>query len=296
MKALLGIWLVLGTLLAGNARADVLQPHYLLDVQARFTVAADGTVEDIEVRGIEDEMVLGRVVDRLAGWTFSLAGNSAEPDSADPVGVTARFQLVAVPNGDFMQVRIRRPSFTSRPLFARPHPDDWQVNGQRVRRTPINHPASSEIRRRGRGVHMLDTEIVYLVEYGPDGRVSNAGVTSIDLFHVEVRESEIEKLERMLEPYVDQGARGLRLWRFPAAEGEDPPAIRRVLIPVRFLSDNLAGISRRGEWRHALSIDSMVDDWARREGDQRAVPALDDGSDEIEQRLVLLATEDELVL
>ena len=150
MKTFLAFWLVLGALVAADARAEVLQPHYLLDAQARFTVAADGAVEDIEVQGIEDEMVLGRVVDRLAGWKFSLAENTTE--SAESVGVTARFQLVAVPNGDFMQVRIRRPSFTSRPLFARAHPDDWQIDGQRVHRTPISHPASSEFRRRGRGV------------------------------------------------------------------------------------------------------------------------------------------------
>lgn len=289
MKSMLIFCLVLGTLLSGSAQAQAWPSYLHLDVEATFTLLTDGTVRDVEVSGVADEPVRGRLSERLEQWKFEIPED--EEGQGESIEVLSRFALVSVPDGDQVRMFIRRPSFSARALGAPVIDEDWSLGGQQVQRTAIRHPGNSAT---GSAAYFLDIRVELLVAFDGEGQVTRVGVASVELFDVRVPLADQRHVQRMLAPYVRAASNGLRRWRFPARTGWEVDGEEQVLVPVEFQT---AGRSRpSGTWRHAVSADSMVDDWARRDMTAPGVSTISEASGRLQRRLTLVDSEQDLVL
>lgn len=252
----------------GSAQADTprVSPLYLTDVEAELGLADDGTVSAVNLPrtpALEGE-IGDRLEARMRGWRFEVdAGANGEK----PSRIHVRLMLEARDiDANQWEVRLGTPVFSALRIGERLTDEDYQVDGQHIKRAPVKWPAS--------GVQ-IGARIEVVVEFDASGRVTRAGARRAQLLGVKVEAHQTARAENALQPFVREAERSLARWRFPAAAaGETEP--RSLLVPVHFQPADRHG--PLDKWELAVAVHALERDWAQPDPDatDSAPPALSD--------------------
>lgn len=262
----------------GSARADTprISPLYLTNVEAELSLADDGSVRSVHLPrtpALEGE-IGDRLEARMRHWRFEVdAGAGGEK----PTRVHVQMMLEAREiDATEWQVRLSTPVLSTRRIGERLADEDYQVDGQHIKRVPVKWPAS--------GVQ-VGARIEVLVEFDAGGRVIRSGARRAQLLGVTVEPHQTARAENALQPFVREAERSLARWRFPAAA--ESTETRSVLVPVHFQPAGRHG--PLDKWELAVAVHALERDWTQPDPDtnEPAPPALAD--DDLSFGLVRLA-------
>lgn len=247
-------WIAMGlglALMLGAARADTpsMSQIYLTDVEAELGIAADGSVSAVKLpRTPALEGQIGdRLEERMRGWRFAVDAVNGTPSR---VHVRLMLEAREIDTHEW-QVRLSTPVFSGLQLGERPKAADYEIDGQRIKRTAVKWPSVSA---------QVSARVEVLVEYDADGKVTRAGTRRAQLLGVKVESHQTDRAEDVLQPFVREAERTLTRWRFPAAAaGETEP--RSALVPVHFRPAGKYGPLRK--WELAVAVHALERDWAR---------------------------------
>lgn len=252
----------------GSAMADTprISPIYLTDVEAELRIDSEGTVASVNLPrtpALEGE-VGDRLEARMRDWRFEV---EAAANGDKPSHIHVRLMLEARDiDADQWEVRLGTPVFSAMRIGERLSDDDYQIDGERIRRVAVKWPTA--------GVQ-VGARVEVLVEFDASGRVTRAGARRSQLLGVTVEAQQTARAEQALRPFVREAERTLLRWRFPAAAaGQTEP--RSVLVPVHFQPADRHG--PLDKWELAVAVHALERDWAQPEPDTTtpAPPALAD--------------------
>jgi len=237
----------------GSAEADTprISPLYLTNVEAELSLADDGSVRSVHLPrtpALEGE-IGDRLEARMRHWRFEVdAGAGGEK----PTQVHVQMMLEAREiDATEWEVRLGTPLLSTRRIGERLTDEDYQVDGQHIKRAPVKWPAS--------GVQ-IGARIEVVVEFDASGRVTRAGARRAQLLGVKVEAHQTARAENALQPFVREAERSLARWRFPAAAaGETEP--RSLLVPVHFQPADRHG--PLDKWELAVAVHALEREWAQ---------------------------------